>query len=103
MVSPRSARNVNREWRFVVNLPGEEGEDDFVQSVKIQRCLRSGESCNIEPSGFSSTVCRYYLASHTSFNLTFLRQKYNIKKMLAINRNGTQYVDTFRQADNYVF
>ena len=58
VVFPRSARNVNREWRFVVNLPGAEGEDDFVQSVKIQRCLRPGESCNIEASGFSSTVCR---------------------------------------------
>ena len=24
------------------------------------------------------------------------RQKYSYKKMLAINKNGTQYVDTFR-------
>ena len=54
----RTARNVNREWRFVVNLPGRDDQEDFVQTVKIQRCVREGEACNIEVSGLSSTVCR---------------------------------------------
>jgi len=80
-VYPRSARNLKREWRFVVNLPGGDEQEDYVQTVKIQRCLREGEACNIEVSGFSSTICR---------------QKYTYKKMLAINTNGTHYVDTFR-------
>ena len=42
-----------------MNLPGDEGEEDFVQAVKIQRCLTAGEDCNIQASGFTSTVCRY--------------------------------------------
>ena len=42
----------------MVNLPGRDDQEDFVQTVKIQRCVREGEACNIEVSGLSSTVCR---------------------------------------------
>ena len=100
VIRPRSARNINREWRFVVNLPGGEDQDDFddfVQTVKIQRCLREGESCNVLVSGYTSTVCRSATSQHLlSFLFSVFRQKYTYKKMLAINKNGTQYVDTFR-------
>ena len=74
VIRPRSARNINREWRFVVNLPGGEDQDDFddfVQTVKIQRCLREGESCNVLVSGYTSTVCRSSTSQQLLLILSF--------------------------------
>ena len=35
-VYPRTARNRAREWRFVINVPGEEdGQENYVQAVKV--------------------------------------------------------------------
>ena len=45
-------------FRFVINVPGEDGEDNYVQAVKVEKCIRQGESCNIASSGFETTVCR---------------------------------------------
>ena len=37
-VYPRTARNRAREWRFVINVPGEEdGQENYVQAVKVGR------------------------------------------------------------------
>ena len=58
-VYPRTARNAGRQWRFVVNVPGEEeGEESYVQAVKVERCLREGEACNMATAGYDTTVCR---------------------------------------------
>ena len=73
-VYPRTARNRAREWRFVINVPGETAEqENYVQAVKVERyiliiiimilkkverCLREGETCNIASAGYDSTVCR---------------------------------------------
>ena len=46
-------------YRFVINVPGEDGEDNYVQAVKVEKCIRQGESCNIASSGYETTVCRY--------------------------------------------
>ena len=36
-VYPRTARNRGRQWRFVINVPGEEvGEENYVQAIQIQ-------------------------------------------------------------------
>eukprot|EP00092_Neocalanus_flemingeri_P029513 GFUD01032048.1.p1 GENE.GFUD01032048.1~~GFUD01032048.1.p1 ORF type:complete len:347 (-),score=66.81 GFUD01032048.1:299-1339(-) len=80
-VYPRTARNRKRQWRFVINVPGEDGEDNYVQAVKIEKCIRQGESCNIASSGYETTVCR---------------QKYTYRRLLALGEDGTQYVDSFR-------
>jgi len=81
-VYPRTARNRGRQWRFVINVPGEEtGEENFVQAVKVERCLREGETCNIASAGYDSTVCR---------------QKYSYRRLLALGEDGEQYVDSFR-------
>ena len=45
--------------RFVINVPGDDGEDNYVQAVKVEKCIRQGESCNIASSGYETTVCRY--------------------------------------------
>jgi len=66
----------------VINVPGEEaGEENFVQAVKVERCLREGETCNIASAGYDSTVCR---------------QKYSYRRLLALGEDGEQYVDSFR-------
>lgn len=58
-VYPRTARNAGRQWRFVVNVPGEEeGEESYVQAVKVERCLREGQACNMATAGYDTTVCR---------------------------------------------
>ena len=43
----------------MINVPGEDGEDNYVQAVKVEKCIRQGESCNIASSGYETTVCRY--------------------------------------------
>ena len=48
-------------FRFVINVPGEDGEDNYVQAVKVEKCLRPGESCNVGNSGYETTVCRLVL------------------------------------------
>ena len=64
-VYPRTARNRGRQWRFVINVPGEEvGEENYVQAVKVERCLREGKTCNIASAGYDSTVCRCILSEH---------------------------------------
>jgi len=80
-VYPRTARNRKRQWRFVINVPGEDGEDNYVQAVKVEKCIRQGESCNIASSGYEATVCK---------------QKYTYRRLLALSEDGTQYVDSFR-------
>ena len=69
---PRTARNQQRQWRFVVNLPGgEAGQPDFaqvwrvncwcvdpVQAVRVERCVGTGQTCNVGGGGFQRTVCR---------------------------------------------
>jgi len=80
-VYPRTARNRKRQWRFVINVPGEDGEDNYVQAVKVEKCIRQGESCNIASSGYETTVCR---------------QKYTYRRLLAFSEDGSQYVDSFR-------
>ena len=63
-IYPRTARNTRRQWRFVVNILGDEGGqqqqqgEDYVQAVKIEKCLRAGEACNLDNSGLQQTVCR---------------------------------------------
>ncbi|XP_023326028.1 uncharacterized protein LOC111699559 isoform X2 [Eurytemora carolleeae] len=79
-VYPRTARNINQEWRFVVNLPGEDG-DNYAQAVKVEKCVKPGDSCNLFEGMGSRTVCR---------------QKYSYKKMLALSDTGQQYIDSFR-------
>ena len=35
-IYPRTARNRGRQWRFVINVPGEvDGQQDYVQAVKV--------------------------------------------------------------------
>ena len=71
-IYPRTARNTRRQWRFVVNILGDEGGqqqqqgEDYVQAVKIEKCLRAGEACNLDNSGLQQTVCR----SQAAFMLT---------------------------------
>ena len=66
-IYPRTARNTRRQWRFVVNILGDEGGaqqgEDYVQAVKIEKCLRAGEACNLDNSGLQQTVCRSHVSS----------------------------------------
>ena len=84
-VYPRTARNLDNKWRFVINVPrGEEGdeeEDEYVQAVRVERCLRQGRSCNIDSVSGVETVCR---------------QKYSLRRLLALSQEGYQYVDVFK-------
>ena len=59
-IYPRTARNKDREWKFVVNVisDGAEEQEDYVQAVKIEKCLRPGEECSVTNTGYQQTVCR---------------------------------------------
>ena len=81
-VYPRTARNLRKKWRFVINVPGDEaGEDEYIQAVKVEKCLRPGRSCNIDSVTGSQTVCR---------------QKYTFRRLLALSETGEQYIDSFK-------
>jgi len=81
-IYPKTAKNIAEEWRFVVNVEDENNSDDnFRQAVRIERCSREGESCDINTVRGIKTVCR---------------QKYSEKKLVAISPEGEKYVDTFR-------
>jgi len=82
-IYPRTARNKDREWKFVVNVisDGTEEQEDYVQAVKIEKCLRPGEECSVTNTGYQQTVCR---------------QKYSYTKLIAINNDGSHYIDSFR-------
>jgi len=82
-IYPRTARNKDKEWKFVVNVisDGAEEQEDYVQAVKIEKCLRPGEECSVTNTGYQQTVCR---------------QKYSYTKLIAINNDGSHYIDSFR-------
>ena len=44
--------------RFVINLPSENEKENFVQAVRVEKCLNEGESCNLVTCDGSTTVCR---------------------------------------------
>jgi len=79
-VYPRSARTVDRKWRFIVNLNESDNEYTYAQAVKVEKCLRNGDSCDVGSYGGSKTVCR---------------QKYGKRKLLALDDHGEQYIETF--------
>ena len=60
-IYPRTARNKDKEWKFVVNVisDGAEEQEDYVQAVKIEKCLRPGEECSVTNTGYQQTVCRW--------------------------------------------
>jgi len=82
-VYPRTARNLDNKWRFVINVPRDDDEDDdeYVQAVRVERCLRPGRRCNIDSVSGVETVCR---------------QKYSLRRLLALSQEGYQYVDVFK-------
>ena len=59
-IYPRTARNKDKEWKFVVNVvsDGSDQQEDYVQAVKIEKCLRPGEECSVTNTGYQQTVCR---------------------------------------------
>jgi len=80
-VFPRTARTRARQWRFVINLPSSDQAENFVQAVRIKKCLNAGSGCNLVTCDDTQTVCR---------------QKYDYTRLLAISDEGKQYVDEFR-------
>jgi len=81
-IYPKTAKNIDKEWRFVVNVEDDQDpNNNFLQAVRIERCSREGQSCEIETVRGTETVCR---------------QKYSEKKLVAISPDGEKYVDTFR-------
>ena len=45
--------------RFVINAPSADEKENFVQAVKVEKCLRDGDPCNLVTCDGSATVCRY--------------------------------------------
>ena len=45
-------------FRFVINLPSSDVEDNFVQAVRVEKCLTEGDPCNLVTCDDSTTVCR---------------------------------------------
>jgi len=80
-VYPKSAITRSKQWRFVINLPQPgEGDESFVQAVRVRKCLNEGGSC-------SATLCED--------KTTKCKQMYDFTKMLAISATGTKYIDEF--------
>eukprot|EP00092_Neocalanus_flemingeri_P004118 GFUD01004431.1.p1 GENE.GFUD01004431.1~~GFUD01004431.1.p1 ORF type:complete len:277 (+),score=63.73 GFUD01004431.1:342-1172(+) len=80
-VFPKTAKTRSRQWRFVINLPSYDEKENFVQAVKVEKCLNEGVPCNLITCDGSTTVCR---------------QKYEFTRLLALSEDGKQYVDEFR-------
>ena len=57
-VFPKTARTRARQWRFVINLPSSDQQDNFVQAVRIKKCLKAGLACNLVTCDDTHTVCR---------------------------------------------
>lgn len=77
VVYPKVAKNKEDKWLYVVN------QDHFVQGVRIETCLNSGTACQLAenfPYGYT-TSCR---------------QKYILRKLVALNPEGQTQTDMFR-------
>jgi len=80
-IMPRAAKNKEGKFRFIVNRP--KGAEEYVQLVKVVRCLSEGEECGGGSLfGSESTVCR---------------QEYLEHKLVAVGESGEELViDTFQ-------
>lgn len=77
VVYPKVAKNKEDKWLYVVN------QEQFVQGVRIETCLNAGTSCQFAesfPLGYT-TSCR---------------QKYILRKLVALNPEGQTQTDMFR-------
>lgn len=79
-IMPRAAKNKEGQFRFIVNSP--EGADEYIQLVRVVRCLHAGHQCG---GGrlFSSqtTMCKQEFLDH---------------KLVALSASGEELViDTF--------
>jgi len=74
-IFPRSAKNKNGQYRFIVNG----GPEEYVQTVSISKCVGAGLSCNVDSE--EETECR---------------QEYIEHKLVSLDQTGQQLeVDTF--------
>jgi len=79
-IMPKAARNKKGEFKFLVN--GVQGDEDYIQLVRITQCLGAGESCG-RGKIFSREV-------------TECRQEYADHKLVALDEEGKELiVDTF--------
>jgi hypothetical protein len=80
-IRPRVAKNIDGEFKFIVNLPMD--DDKFVQIVRVGHCVGAGLECG-GGDIFSESV-------------TMCKQNYMEHKLVAANTAGDEVIiDTFR-------
>jgi hypothetical protein len=80
-IMPRVAKNIDGEFKFIVNLPMD--DDKFVQLVRVGRCVGAGLECG-GGEIFSESV-------------TMCKQNYLEHKLVAVNTAGDEVIiDTFK-------
>ena len=65
--------------RFVINFPSEERDENFVQAVRVEKCLYPEEPCNLETCDDTTTVCRYFL--RLGGQIKVINFQKNVRKM----------------------
>ena len=79
-VKPRAAMNKNGQFRFIVNQP-EGGGEQYIQLVRVARCVGAGEECGWGVLAGRETRCQ---------------QEYLDHKLVALSESGQELViDTF--------
>jgi len=79
-IRPRAAKNKAGHFRFIVNSP-EGGGEQYVQLVKVTKCLGAGEECGWGQLEVTSKC----------------HQEYTDHKLVALSENGDELViDTFK-------
>ena len=79
-IRPKAARNKKGQFKFLVN--GGEGVEEYIQLVKISKCLGAGEAC-----GNGKIFTR---------DVTECRQEFTDHKLVALDEEGKELViDTF--------
>jgi len=87
VIFPRKARNMDNQWRFVVNI------DNFTQSIEVEECKESFGFSQGSDDDFG--VCLYSGSEGNNPGLTSCKQVYTEHKLLALTDVGQLEVDRF--------
>ncbi|XP_072387649.1 uncharacterized protein [Diabrotica undecimpunctata] len=79
-VFPKVAKNVNNDWRIIINQGEKEG---YIQGVVIETCMGKDRQCDI-------------LGDIMDDFVTTCKQKYIYRRLLSLNDAGKPVQDTFR-------
>lgn len=76
VVYPRKAQNTAGSYMFILNT------NEYKQAVEVEQCIGEGQKCRTDDDAPQA-------------GLTACRQKYTVYKMLALDSQGKEILDTF--------